>query len=47
MLLDSLCYQALIAYLIYRLGIAEYDQVVGPVLADVVNCVVQLPRFQE
>ena len=47
MLLDTPCYQAPIECLIYLLDIAESEQVVNRVLAVVLHCVVQLPRFQE
>ena len=46
MLLDAPCYQDLVEYFVYLLVIAEYDQVVGPILICVLHCVVQPPSFQ-
>ena len=46
MLLDTPCYQATVACLIYLLGVAESDQVVGRVIAAVLHYVVQSNCFQ-
>ena len=46
MILESPCYQAPIAWLIYLLGITEYDQAFGRVINGVLHCVVHLPSCQ-